>query len=231
MGLWILLLIALAVEVIRDRRQLLVVFPFLLSYAVVGLEFLLSGTFPSVRPILTELTYGLIPFWTLVWLWLPRASRTKLGRARLFFRLALCAFLVASLGHLDAGSVDFRWHTYALCLAFVVAMCTAHQICREKYSPWRMTVYVLVVMMVGGCIGLMVSDLLQLQYRYWGLPFRTVFAIAIDWPPPQTLWGVCIVPALVPFMLLTYRSTFHRERFERVLRLNTPEEPDPVDTS
>ena len=228
-GLWIFLLMVFSFEAIRDRRQLLVVLPFLAAYAVVGLESLAAEVAPSLGQVRAELTYGLIPFWTLVWLWLPPVRGTTLGRARLLLRLALCAVAVVTFGSLDTGRENFQWHAYALCLAFTVAMCTARFICRERYSPWRMTVHVLAVMMVGGCIGIIASDLLQ--YLYLGLPLRSSIAFAINWPPPQTLWSLCIVPALAPFMLLTYLSAFHRERFERVLCLNTPEERDRVDTS
>jgi len=230
-SLWILLLYALIRETIRDRRHLRVVLPFLAAYAVVGLEFLFSELSPTVRPILAELAYGLIPFWTLSWLWLPLppAHREGWDRARLVFCLVVSVFAVVILGDSAAGSENFQWHSSALCLAFVVAVYTARHLCRERYSPWRMTFYVLLVMMVGGCIGLVVSDVLQ--YVYWGLPLRRSIAFVVRWPAPQPLWSWCIVPALAPFMLLTYRSAFHRERFEQVLRLNTPEEPDRVDTS
>ncbi len=228
-GLWILLLTVLGIEGIRDRRQLLVVLPFLAAYAVVGLEFLLSEAVPSIGHVVPELTYGLIPFWTLVWLSLPLKRRTTWERTKLAVRLALITWVVVTFGDFAAGRENFEWHTYALCLAFAVAMCGARLICRKRYSPWRMIFNALVVMMVGGCIGLVVSDVLQ--YVYWGLPLRRSIAFVINWPPPQTLWSLCIVPALAPFMLLTYLSAFHRERFERVLRLNTSGEPAHVDTS
>jgi hypothetical protein len=224
--LWLALLLAIAApKSNRDLRILLILIPVLVANVLYVALKRVSGMPASAAARYDMILQSLVVGTAILWLLAPRFANVRgLGR----FLLSLGVLVgVAYLGVLSIGmsSSTREVFMFGTCLQVVllVGIVAAGHLCRWRYRPWRLLLWLGVCEMTMAVVGLFVFFLIAMAAiplsasNMWDSAPRII--------PMGLILGLGLYVLALPFMILGFTSPLFRDRLRACLSLRSPAEP------
>jgi hypothetical protein len=225
LALWVILGLAIVlVKANRNHRALLIMLP-LLVVGLLWLGFVRLLNFPSVArvqydPLFVSYTVGIAVLWLFA---------HKLGNRNRFvtFLLALLVMIVVGFVGLASYSMDIFSDETTMFLAFLIILALsvlvgyvlAALLCRKRYSGLRFMLW-LALWVVVNSVAAMLTFMVIMFLIQGNLP-NDLTSMLLQVLVVGLVAGLLLYAINLPFMILSFCSSFFRERFYACLRLKS----------